>query len=220
MSGRAAFGTNLRRARIHHGISLDAVANETKVPITLWEGLEDDNLAGWPRGIYARAYVRKYAQLIGVDPDETVNEFCRLFPQGDRRLAKLLHEHADIVGHELTWSDDLRVPDRRTPSASGSSPSSSNATVRRVAAAMLDGMVVFGFAYLAGVAVPLALATRVVAMATAYYAIHVISGGHTPMLRLIDGYLEHADSGEALSRRMRSLFRSGKRSEDPSRGIS
>ena len=83
MSGRAAFGPNLRRARIHHGISLEAIADDTKVPVALWEGLEDNNLAGWPRGIYARAYIREYAQIIGVDPDDTVNEFCRLFPEGD-----------------------------------------------------------------------------------------------------------------------------------------
>jgi hypothetical protein len=205
---------------MHHRVSLETIANETKVPIALWEGLEDNNLAGWPRGIYARAYVREYAALIGVDPDETVDEFCRLFPEGDRRQARLLHEHAAIVGHQLAWSDNLRVPDRRTPSASASSPSSSNATARRVAAALMDGGMVFLFACIAGVAAPVAIATRVVVVAIAYYAIHVISGGQTPALRVIDAYLEHSDSRDTPSRRMRSLLQPGKRSEDPNRGIS
>jgi hypothetical protein len=62
--------------------------------------------------------LRDYAKIIGVDPDLTVDEFCRWFPQGDRRAERQIREHAEIVGHTLDWSDslpsDLAEGDRRS----------------------------------------------------------------------------------------------------------
>src|SRR5262245_7761980 len=105
---REAFGPNLRRLRLRRGISLASIAESTKISADLLAGLERNDFSRWPNGIYARAYVRQYAYAIGVDPDATVDEFCRWFPQGDRRVQKVVKEHAEIVGHtELMWKDDV-----------------------------------------------------------------------------------------------------------------
>src|SRR5262245_63633141 len=113
-----AFGPALRHARLQHGVSLAEIARQTNVSAELWEQLERNDLGRWPSGIYARAWVRVYAQLVGLDPTETVNEFCREFPNGDRRAERHLREHAAIVDHHLAWRDDP-LPndgDRRQPS--------------------------------------------------------------------------------------------------------
>ena len=108
MSQRQAFGPNLRRARIQRGVSIDEIAMATNVSASLWEGLESNNLARWPTGIYARSYVRSYAKAIGVDVESTVDEFCRCFPHGDRRAELVIRGHAEIVGHsELQWRDHV-----------------------------------------------------------------------------------------------------------------
>ena len=55
---------------------------------------------------------------IGLDADEVVNEFCRLFPIGDRRAARLMQAQADLIGHSLSYAEVGAVPtdgDRRTP---------------------------------------------------------------------------------------------------------
>ena len=71
------------------GVTLRQLAAETKLSVELWEALEDSNLARWPTRIFARSYVRDYAERVGLDPDEVVNEFCRLFPEwGDRRAER------------------------------------------------------------------------------------------------------------------------------------
>ena len=101
-----AFGPNLRRIRLQRGISLKQLAEATKVPENLWAALERNDVSHWPAGIFARAYVRQYALAIGVDPDSTVDEFCRWFPQGDRRAERLVRDHAELVGHSLEWEDD------------------------------------------------------------------------------------------------------------------
>jgi transcriptional regulator with XRE-family HTH domain len=106
MSERDAFGPNLRRIRIQRGLSLERLAASTKVSIALWKGLERNDFSRWPTGIYARSYVRDYAAAIGVDPESTVDDFCRWFPQGDRRAELLIRGQAQIVGHDkLEWRD-------------------------------------------------------------------------------------------------------------------
>ena len=107
MSEREAFGPNLRRLRVKRGVSLESIAAATKVPTDLWAALERNDFTRWPAGIYARAYVRAYALEVGVDPDMTVDEFCRLFPNGDRRVGRVVREQAALVGHDLRWKDDL-----------------------------------------------------------------------------------------------------------------
>ena len=88
MSDRDTFGPRLRREREKRGISVDTIAAVTKVSAELWEGLERNDFSRWPSGIFARAFVRDYARAVGLDADEIVDEFCRLFPIGDRRGAE------------------------------------------------------------------------------------------------------------------------------------
>jgi len=132
MSSREAFGPNLRRIRLQRGLSLQQIASDTKIPVDLWKGLEENDFHRWPTGIYARAYVRSYAEAIGVDADDTVDEFCRWFTQGDRRVARTMREQAVIVGHDnLVWGDEAggRTVERR---ASGGTPPRQLSTAERI----------------------------------------------------------------------------------------
>ncbi len=118
MSAREAFGPNLRRLRLQRGLTLQQIAERTKVSVALWEGLEQNDLSRWPSGIFARSHVRDYAELVGADPDATVDEFCRWFPQGDRRAERVIRGQAEIVGHALTWEDQVPPEaDRRAGAA-------------------------------------------------------------------------------------------------------
>ena len=123
MTGVEAFGPNLRRMRLRRGISLYELSLRTKVSVELWDAMEGNDVSKWPAGLYARAYIREYAELVGVDPDATVDEFCRLFRQGDRRAESLVRHHAELLGHPLTWSDDLPRPPVTPVSAGSGRPS-------------------------------------------------------------------------------------------------
>jgi transcriptional regulator with XRE-family HTH domain len=107
MSEQDAFGPNLRRIRIQRGVSLEQIALATKVSAALWAGLERNDLSRWPTGIYARGFVREYARAVGVDIESTVDEFCRCFPQGDRRAEPVIRGQAQIVNHPLNWKDNV-----------------------------------------------------------------------------------------------------------------
>jgi len=101
MSDRESFGPRLRRERERRGISLETLAASTKVSTDLWEGLERNDLARWPSGIFARAFVRDYAKVIGLDPDGVVDDFCRYFEKGDRRGARIVEAQGALIGHQV-----------------------------------------------------------------------------------------------------------------------
>lgn len=76
----ASFGARLRARREQQGVSLEAIAADTKIKMSLLEALERDDVSQWPRGIFRRAYIRAYARAIGVEPDAVVREFMDLYP--------------------------------------------------------------------------------------------------------------------------------------------
>lgn len=101
MSERDTFGPRLRRERERRGISLETVAARTNVSVELWAGLESNDFSKWPGGLFARAFVRDYARIVGLDADELIDDFCRLYPIGDRRSLPRLRKQADLIGHDL-----------------------------------------------------------------------------------------------------------------------
>lgn len=137
-SPQALFVFRLRLHRERSRITLDQIAAATRVRRELLEGLERNDLANWPRGLYARAWMRAYACLVGLDPVDTVDEFCRLFPHGDRRAGPPLRQIAAIVSTASEYQDEIRaVERRRVPSrARVSQPAQSDSTLTRAAHAI------------------------------------------------------------------------------------
>ena len=76
----SSFGARLRLQRERQGVSLGTIAANTKIKITLLEGLERDDISQWPSGIFRRSYVRTYAQAIGLEPDAVVRDFLDQYP--------------------------------------------------------------------------------------------------------------------------------------------
>jgi hypothetical protein len=112
------FIARLRRHRERNQISIQQIAITTRVKPELFEAFERNDLSGWPRGLYSRAWIRGYATVIGLDAIDTVDEFCRLFPHGDRRAARIIKAQAEIIGHAPgVLEDPALVPrdgDRRS----------------------------------------------------------------------------------------------------------
>ena len=113
MTSQESFVTRLRRHRQRNQLSLDHMAMATRVKRELLEGLENNDLTGWPQGLYARAWIRSYAALVGLDPDDTVDDFCRLFQQGDRRAQTTMVAMAAIVASPAEYRDEFPHADRR-----------------------------------------------------------------------------------------------------------
>ena len=81
MIGQHAFGARLRTQRERQGVSLAAIAESTKIKLSLLDELERGDVSHWPRGLFRRAYLRDYASAIGAPVEPLVAEFVRLFPE-------------------------------------------------------------------------------------------------------------------------------------------
>jgi len=71
----AAFGAYLRLQREVRGLSIDQVAQQTKIPPTLVAALESGQSERFPERVFLLNYIRSYAQAVGLSADDTLNRF-------------------------------------------------------------------------------------------------------------------------------------------------
>lgn len=70
-----SFGENLKRQRELRGVTLREVADGTKISVRFLEALEEERDGVLPGGLFPRAFVKQYAQFVGLDPEKTVAEY-------------------------------------------------------------------------------------------------------------------------------------------------
>jgi len=73
-------GARLREAREKRGVSLRQIANSTRISVMSLEALERSDLSRLPGGIFTKAFIRAYAQEVGLDPDRTIQDFIAELP--------------------------------------------------------------------------------------------------------------------------------------------
>jgi hypothetical protein len=201
VSSLEAFGPNLRRRRMRSGLSLEELSARTKVSVELWDAMERNDFSRWPTGVAARSYIRSYAEAVGVDPVAMVDEFCRLVPNGDRRAERLVRGTAEVIGHQLVWSDDLPPAlvegDRRAPGVPRESvglPRWLAAHPRRVAAAT-DLIVVAAVGALVGVLARVEVWAALAVTGFLYHGGSVVFLGCSPSVWVIDTYVSSKHPG-------------------------
>lgn len=216
MTSREAFGPNLRRERLRRGISIEELSARTNVSSELWEALEHNDFSRWPSGVAARAYVREYATIIGVDPNETIDEFCRVAPQGDRRREPLVRGAAELLRHDLAWEDhlppDVKV-DRRT--ARNAHDQAIDRQTLRAAASLADLLVVTAGASVATMMLHGNFWTTIGVVGLLYHAISMALLGGTPAAWVIDLYLSANARGRQGGDAMSAFRRLVMHSESP-----
>lgn len=62
------FGDSLREARDKRGVTLDAIARETRISRRYLEALERSDLDTLPGGAFDTGYIRSYAACLGIEP--------------------------------------------------------------------------------------------------------------------------------------------------------
>ena len=66
-------GHQLFTARQQRGLTLDDISRTTKIPVSLLEAIERNDVARLPQGFFTRAFVRAYAQEVGVNADDLLD---------------------------------------------------------------------------------------------------------------------------------------------------
>ena len=192
MSERDTFGPRLRRERERRGISLETIATITNVSIELWQGFERNDFSRWPKGVFARAFVRDYAKAVGLDADEIVDEFCRLFPLGDRRAARIIKAQAEIIGHNPSAVEDVALIPLDGDRRSIARERKAEARARRIrlaprtVAAAIDATCMLSLAGVGSAASGIGFWASVGVTAILYFSISTILSGASPGNRAAD----------------------------------
>jgi len=69
----ASIGTTLRDERIRLGLGIDQIEADTKIRAKYLMALEDERFDALPGTAYARAFLRDYAEQLGLDPQALVD---------------------------------------------------------------------------------------------------------------------------------------------------
>ena len=76
-SPHRSFGERLRREREMRGVSLDEIAESTKIGTRLLKALEEEQFDLLPGGIFNKGFVRAYAKYLGMDEDQAVADYLQ-----------------------------------------------------------------------------------------------------------------------------------------------
>ncbi|MDO6451167.1 helix-turn-helix domain-containing protein [Oceanobacillus profundus] len=73
-------GAKLKEARLASGLSLDSLQETTKIQKRYLVAIEEGNLHILPGKFYARAFIKEYANAVGLNPNELVEEHKEEIP--------------------------------------------------------------------------------------------------------------------------------------------
>jgi len=174
MDDTTMLGVYLRAERERRGLTLKTISENTKVSLPLLEGLEADNISRWPGGIFRRAFVRSYAESVGLDPDDVFRRFERQYrpsaPEPDGTESDLAQAELEVLEHTGVA--------RRAPSHGVAVPKRAR-YLGTAADLTVAAVLAFGSA---------AAGSRLlwpVLMIAAYYAVGIVLTGTSPMVALL-----------------------------------
>ena len=96
-------GSELERARMSRGLSLEDVSARTKVSLERLAAIEQNDVEHLPPVVYLRGFVRQYATEVGLDADEVTDRYLAQFEaQALNRL-----DHAESKGPAHRADDEV-----------------------------------------------------------------------------------------------------------------
>jgi len=79
---RVFSGAVMCALRKHLGITLDDIADRTKISKGYLKAIENEEISLLPPGIYRKSFIRQYATQLGLDPDRVLATYPPLHVQG------------------------------------------------------------------------------------------------------------------------------------------
>lgn len=96
--GGESFGSWLRSQREVRQVELQTITQASKINIRYLEALERDRFDLLPATIFVRGFLREYARIVGLDPDEVLNFYLAASARDD-----LEGGIEDLSRRSVTW---------------------------------------------------------------------------------------------------------------------
>ncbi len=95
------FGERLQREREMRGITLDEIANATKIGTRSLRALEEEDFHKLPGGIFNKGFVRAYARYLGINEEQAVADYMLAVGESERKDSPLDQERLKKI--EANW---------------------------------------------------------------------------------------------------------------------
>ena len=83
-------GATFRKARETSGLPLEKIAAETKISARFLLAIESESFNLLPGGIFNRGFIRSYAEYLGLDSEQAVADYDRMFTKAQEPLEVLV----------------------------------------------------------------------------------------------------------------------------------
>ncbi len=125
-------GTRLKEARTAKGYSLEDLQEMTKIQKRYLAGIEEGNYSMMPGPFYVRAFIKQYADAVGLNSDELLESYKQEVPTSSK---------------EEVYQTMNTAPSRRRPISRSSSRISEVFPMILVALFIIGALVIFWFLY-------------------------------------------------------------------------
>ena len=83
------------------GLTLEAISQESKIPVMTLQHLETDNFEAIPAKVYATGFLRTYGQILGLDPAQLINKYEIQTGQTHKSRGDLWEIEEEVVEEKL-----------------------------------------------------------------------------------------------------------------------
>jgi cytoskeleton protein RodZ len=73
----SSIGETLRRERLRRNLDLEQISRELKISRRFLDAIEEERFDRLPASVFAKSFVRQYASMLGLDPEEMAAEVQR-----------------------------------------------------------------------------------------------------------------------------------------------
>ena len=108
LGGEETVGEMLLSAREKKGIALEAISQDTKIPVATLKLLETDNFEALPAKVYATGFLKTYSQVLGLDPTQIINKYEVQTGQTHKSRGDLWEIEEEVIEEKLDSPHLLR----------------------------------------------------------------------------------------------------------------
>jgi cytoskeletal protein RodZ len=104
-----AFGEKLKHSRQQQQLTLEQIADTTKIGIHQLRVLERGDIHLLPAGIYRRAIIRQYATAVGLEPEPALRELASSLRDGEDEPVEAQDDAGSIGFPTALWTGAVAV---------------------------------------------------------------------------------------------------------------
>lgn len=107
----ASFGRLLRREREVRDVSLEEIAEASRIGVRYLRALEEERWGVLPGDVYVRNYIKAYAEYLGLDPERllTEYEYHQQREDGERGSDRLLRRRRGETGEDSEFDRPIAI---------------------------------------------------------------------------------------------------------------